>query len=241
MKDINRQHKELDDKHKPHFNGRKLTIEEEIEVLDNTCGTCKHYFDDEYEKNCKRCKKVEKAMKAKSQLTHKQLCLLAARFVEQHLYHCKEYPWRILIEPGFRSELPDVFAFTRYNSVLFECKASRADFLRDRKKPFRINPQLGIGEIRYYLVNEGVAKEEEMPDGWYLFEAIDENTVRVPVGFTRFGIKGQIDIGAEHNIKFQIRNASAEIDLMWSWEYRKKHNCLPEIPITRVNIIKREK
>lgn len=173
-------------------------------------------------------------------LSHKQLCFLAARFVEQHLYHCKAYPWRILIEPGFRSELPDVFAFTRYNSVLFECKASRADFLRDKKKPFRENPQLGVGETRYYLVNEGVAAESEMPDGWYLFEAIDENTVRVPHAFTRFGIHGQLDCGTEHNTRFQIRNASAEAELMWSWEYRRDHDCLKIVPIDPVRIEKRK-
>ena len=173
-------------------------------------------------------------------LTHKQLCDLAARFVEQHLYHCKAYPWRILIEPGFRSELPDVFAFTRYNSVLFECKASRPDFLRDKKKPFRADPKLGVGETRYYLVNEGVAKETEMPDGWHLFEAVDENTVRVPKAFTKFGISGQFDMGTEHNTKFQIRNASAEADLMWSWEYRRDNNCLKPVSNVPVRIIRRE-
>ena len=173
-------------------------------------------------------------------LSHKQLCFLAARFVEQHLYHCKAYPWRILIEPGFMSELPDVFAFTRYNSVLFECKASRADFLRDKKKPFRENPQTGVGETRYYLVNEGVAAESEMPDGWYLFEAIDENTVRVPHAFTRFGIHGQFDMGSEHNTRFQVRNASAEVELMWRWEYRRDHDCLMIVPIDPVRIVKRK-
>jgi len=217
-----------------------MTVQEELDIIDRTCGSCRHE-NDEDDSVCMKCKKVEKALKKKNQPTHRQLCELGARFIEQHLYHCKEYPWRILIEPGFRTELPDVFAFTRYNSVLFECKASRTDFLQDKKKPFRANPQLGIGETRYYLCNEGVAKEEEMPDGWYLFEAIDENTVRVPEGFSRFGIKGQIDIGEEHNTKFQIRNASAETELMWSWEYRKNHNCLPQIPKTKVNVIKGEK
>ena len=215
-----------------------MTVQEEFDIIDRTCGSCRHE-NDEDDSVCMKCKKVEKALKKKNQPTHRQLCELGARFIEQHLYHCKEYPWRILIEPGFRSELPDVFAFTRYNSVLFECKASRADFLRDRKKPFRADPQLGIGETRYYLVNEGVAKESEMPEGWYLFEAIDENTVRVPAGFTRFGIKGQIDIGAEHNTRFRIRNASAETELMWSWEYRKAHNCLPVISKREVKIVRR--
>lgn len=216
-----------------------MSIDEELDIIGSVCEKCRHY-NDEDDDFCKKCRKVDIAMKKAKQPTHRQLCELAARLVEQHLYHCKDYPWRILIEPGFRSELPDVFAFTRYNSILFECKASRADFLRDRKKPFRVNPQMGIGEIRYFLCNEGVAKESEMPEGWYLFEAIDKDTIRVPNNFTRFGIRHQIDIGSEHNIKFQIRNASAEIDLMWSWEYRNKHKCLPVIPKDKVKIIKRD-
>lgn len=216
-----------------------MSIDEEFALIDKICGRCKHY-DDDSDSFCIKCKKFEKAMKKKNQPTHRQLCELGARLIEQHLYHPKEYPWRILIEPGFRKELPDVFAFTRYNSILFECKASRADFLKDKKKPFRANPQMGVGETRYYLVNEGVAKESEMPEGWYLFEAIDANTVRVPAGFTRFGIKGQIDVGTEHNNKFQIRNASAETELMWSWEYRRNHNCLPVIPKEEVKIVRWE-
>lgn len=216
----------------------RMTIDEQTALIDGICGKCRHYDDDD--SSCTGCGKIEAAVRKMNRPTHKELCLLAARFVKQHLYHCKEYPWRILMEPGFRRELPDVFAFTRYNSVLFECKASRADFLRDRKKPFRADPRMGVGEIRYYLVNEGEVRESEMPEGWYLFEAVDADTVRVPANFTRFGIRGQLDVGTEHNTRFQIRNASAEIDLMWSWEYRNNHGCLKPVPDDPVKIIFRQ-
>lgn len=172
---------------------------------------------------------------------HRQLCELAARLVEQHFYHCQEYPWRFLIETGLRRENPDVFAFTRYRSILFECKVSRADFLRDKKKPFRINPSMGIGESRYYLCKKGVAKENEMPDGWYLFEALDENTVSVPPDFEFDGCKSEINKETGCMDKFQVRNASAETELMWSWEYRKKRKLLPTITKGEVIIIRREK
>jgi len=169
-------------------------------------------------------------------MTHRQLCEMGARFIAQKLYHGKEYPWRILIETGFRKENPDVFGFTRYNSVLIECKASRSDFLADKKKPFRQNPQEGVGNTRYYLVNEGVAKPEEMPEGWQLLEAIDENTIRVSPSFNPFGI----NVGLNGSTPFDIRNATAEIDLMWSWEYRKNHKCLPYFSNAKIRLIERE-
>jgi len=65
-------------------------------------------------------------------------------------------------------EEPDVIGFKYWLSILIECKATRADFLSDRKKSFRVNPKEGMGQYRFYLINEGVATPEEMPDKWGL-------------------------------------------------------------------------
>ena len=164
-------------------------------------------------------------------ITHHQLCELGARFIVHEFYRLGAhlvggYDWCILIEPGFRKELPDVFAFTKYHSVLIECKASRADFLKDKKKPFRINPELGVGAMRFYLVNEGVATERDLPDKWQLIEAVDKDTVRISRDFW----------ADKDELRFDIRNATVEIDLMYSWLYRQKHQCLPDIPFDPVKI-----
>lgn len=212
----------------------KLSIDEEMAIIDKVCGNCRHY-DDKDDSYCIKCHKVETAVKKRQLPTHRQLCLLAARLIEQNVYHPKAYPFRFIIEPGFRSELPDVFAFTRYASYLVECKASRSDFLADRKKAFRKKPEEGIGEIRILLCNKGIAKESEIPQGWLFLEALDENTVKVPRNFCiRFMQYNNTD--KKKLKKFCIRNATAETEFMWSWEYRNKHKCLISVPKDKVII-----
>jgi hypothetical protein len=68
-------------------------------------------------------------------------------------------------------EMPDAIGWKRScHSVLVECKISRADFLVDRNKPFRVKPQLGVGSERFYLVPKDLVKVEELPRGWGLLE-----------------------------------------------------------------------
>jgi hypothetical protein len=68
-------------------------------------------------------------------------------------------------------EMPDAIGWKRAcHSVLVECKISRADFLADRNKPFRLKPQLGVGSERFYLAPKGLVREEELPPGWGLLE-----------------------------------------------------------------------
>jgi len=51
-----------------------------------------------------------------------------------------------------------------------ECKASRADFLVDREKPFRRQPQSGMGCERFYLAPARLLDPSELPEGWGLLE-----------------------------------------------------------------------
>lgn len=190
------------------------------------CEPCKH-FNDLDDSFCGGCNKVDRERR---KLTHRQLCELGARFIQYQRYP-SNYPWRILIETGYRKENPDVFAFTKYYSVLIECKASRSDFLADKKKPFRQDPLQGVGKRRYYLVNEGVCTQDEMPDGWQLLIARDNDTILLPKDYQDPTCGG--DLGHD----FDIRNATAETELMWSWEYRNKRKCLPDIPCEKVNAI----
>ena len=68
-------------------------------------------------------------------------------------------------------EMPDAIGWKRScHSVLVECKISRADFLVDRNKPFRVKPQLGVGSERFYLSPKDLVKVEEVPPGWGLLE-----------------------------------------------------------------------
>jgi hypothetical protein len=68
-------------------------------------------------------------------------------------------------------EVPDVIAWKGFcRSVLIECKASRADFLADADKPFRVHPEEGMGCERFYLAPAGVIGREELPKHWGLLE-----------------------------------------------------------------------
>lgn len=65
-------------------------------------------------------------------------------------------------------ETPDVIGFRGNHSILIEVKTSRADFLADKKKRFRISPEKGMGNYRLFLCPEGLIKPDELPEGWGL-------------------------------------------------------------------------
>lgn len=68
-------------------------------------------------------------------------------------------------------ETPDAIGWKRAcHSVLVECKVSRQDFLADSDKPFRRQPETGMGCERYYLTVAGLLRSEEVPQGWGLLE-----------------------------------------------------------------------
>jgi hypothetical protein len=99
-------------------------------------------------------------------MTHAQLVEKAVRWLRR--YRCGV----VLSEQACVSgEMPDAIGWKRAcHSVLVECKVSRADFLADRGKPFRVKPEQGVGCERYYLVPAGLARPEELPKGWGLLE-----------------------------------------------------------------------
>lgn len=66
-------------------------------------------------------------------------------------------------------ESPDALGWHGLKTHLVECKTSRADFLADRKKPFRNNLGLGLGDYRWYLTLPGIIRDvDELPSefGW---------------------------------------------------------------------------
>jgi len=68
-------------------------------------------------------------------------------------------------------EMPDAIGWKKAShSVLVECKVSRADFLADRDKPFRLKPEKGVGSERFYLTPPNLVRVEELPVGWGLLQ-----------------------------------------------------------------------
>ena len=54
--------------------------------------------------------------------------------------------------------------------MLVECKVTRADFLADAAKPFRLKPEDGMGSQRFYLAPTRIVRAEELPRHWGLLE-----------------------------------------------------------------------
>lgn len=143
-------------------------------------------------------------------MTHSELIEISARFLKHQGY------WMWLSEPSTTCvEKPDLIAWKLDHSLLLECKVSRADFLKDLKKPFRYDGT-GMGNFRIYVAPRGLIKPKELPPFWGLIEVIDENTVR----FTK------------RPVKINHVNDTAEKLLMYSWAYRKEKDCLKQVKNT---------
>ncbi|HWF90669.1 MAG TPA: hypothetical protein VN684_00225 [Terriglobales bacterium] len=101
-----------------------------------------------------------------TEMTHGQLVAKAVSWLRA--YRCGV----VLSEQACISgEMPDAIGWKRANhSVLVECKISRADFLADRAKPFRLDSASGLGCERFYLVPTKLVAAEELPAGWGLLE-----------------------------------------------------------------------
>ncbi|MEQ5770023.1 hypothetical protein NFH98_20845 [Halomonas sp. H33-56] len=65
-------------------------------------------------------------------------------------------------------EQPDAIGWRDGLSLLIECKASRADFLADKKKRFRRDPAEGMGDWRFMMCPPGLIAPDELPPGWGL-------------------------------------------------------------------------
>ena len=68
-------------------------------------------------------------------------------------------------------EQPDVLGIDNYGtSVLVEVKVSRSDFFADKKKLWRTDPTMGMGDYRVYLTPQKLLNPDEIPFGWMLWE-----------------------------------------------------------------------
>lgn len=173
---------------------------------------------------CDNCSQYQMKEEENRPLTHHELVEVAHRLLDHLRY---KY---IITEPGYRKELPDAIGFKTGESCLIECKASRADFLKDRKKPFRQDGK-GVGKLRIYLTNPGVARIEEVPPKWQLAYALDKNTVVFQKPWSKMNMT--VSTVEEHYfLEHKERDIEAEMELLMSWCYRETHNCLPGVPRT---------
>lgn len=110
-------------------------------------------------------------------MTHSELIEAAARWLRGS-QRCGV----VLVEASGGHEIPDAIGWRMGGrmSVLVECKASRADFLRDGDKWHR-RAGLGVGQRRYYMAPAGLLQPEDVPAGWGLVEVTSSGRCRVAV------------------------------------------------------------
>ena len=87
-------------------------------------------------------------------LTHRELCQIAYKFLKRNGFKvCFHDRFIAVTSTG---EQPDAMGFRNSASCLIEAKCSRADLLADRKKRFRKNPSLGMGDWRFFISEPGI-------------------------------------------------------------------------------------
>ncbi len=103
-------------------------------------------------------------------------------------------------------EIPDAIGWKSGISILVECKSTRSDFLADKRKRFRKQPDQGMGKYRYYLTVPGMINPEDLPESWGLLYCHPKKIERVVSP-----VKGNI-----FSPGVFVANESAEIQLMAS-------------------------
>jgi hypothetical protein len=99
-------------------------------------------------------------------MIHKSLVQLGVRWLK---YRCSIVFYEFTTSAN---ETPDIIGWCAGQSILIECKASRADFLSDGKKLVRRYPELmGMGRQRYYLCPSGMINIADLPPRWGLLWA----------------------------------------------------------------------
>lgn len=121
-------------------------------------------------------------------MNHRELCEIGARFLKRPMSANGHGCHFAIIEASCYGENPDVFGVRHgvgcYNSgtFLLEAKTSRSDFLADKAKPHRINPEQGMGKYRYYICPENLINPHELPEKWGLIYVNKQGHCKVVAG-----------------------------------------------------------
>ncbi|HSH86871.1 MAG TPA: hypothetical protein VK958_06430 [Methylophilus sp.] len=108
------------------------------------------------------------------------------------------------LRSGWDGEIPDAIGFRLdgniVTSIVVEAKATRSDFLCDKKKEHR---QSGMGDYRYYICPEGLIKPEELPEKWGLLWVNARGHIKVISGAANtFGGHWQLKNEALISLRF---------------------------------------
>ncbi len=163
--------------------------------------------------------------KRRSALSHGQLVAGAVEWLR------REYRCGIVLSEQYcaTGEVPDAIGWKGFcHSVLVECKATRADFLADAGKPFRLKPHEGLGCERFYLAPAGLIVREELPKYWGLLEYTHRG-VRIAAKASRRDQRTAVGLMKEMNLLLaSLRRVEIRIEPQTITEFLKWKNRLAE-------------
>lgn len=164
---------------------------------------------------------------------HRELCEIGAKFLKRPASGNGHGCHYAIIEPACYGENPDVFGVRHgtgwdAGTIVIEVKVGRGDFLKDKEKPHRANPETGLGRWRYYLCPTGLIQPHEVPEKWGLIYAnsrghitVIKGALGVPVQTYEGWNKSKVKFKPYDAVKqkheefsFEVRNVNAEVSLL---------------------------
>lgn len=149
---------------------------------------------------------------------HDTLCMRAERFLRSNGFSVAfSDRFQAAVATG---EKPDAIGFRNGASCLIEVKCSRSDFLADRKKHFRIEPDQGMGDWRFFMCAPGIIEISDLPAGWGLLH-VSGHTVKK--------VHGWPPNSHWLTCKPFSANKQAECDFLYSALRRGRHEISKEV------------
>jgi hypothetical protein len=126
-------------------------------------------------------------------------------------------------------EVPDAIGWKGLcRSVVIECKVSRADFLADASKSFRLKPQEGLGCERLYLAPAGLIAPSELPKDWGLLE-VARGKVKLVLKPGKRNQRSQVGLMKEMNLLLaSLRRVEVRIEPQTITDFLKWKNRMAE-------------
>lgn len=111
--------------------------------------------------------------------THSDLVRLAVSWLKRKERACLLVASNVGVRNGGPHEIVDAIGISYRDTWLVECKASRSDYLRDRKKKARENGDRALGTHRLYLAPREIISPAELPEKWGLIEVRPRSVIQV--------------------------------------------------------------
>jgi len=115
-------------------------------------------------------------------MTHSEIIKIVAKWLKRHKQNIVIYNYPLVLSEfvalTHTGETPDVIGWNYFSSIVIEVKTSRQDFLRDKKKRFRVLG-MGMGDFKYYCCPDGIIKVDDLPNGWGLLYVTDKGKIEI--------------------------------------------------------------